>query len=469
MKGIPWRLLGLGSLLGITAALSPGGVFILFLVTATCVALRRWAAQQDRTFLIRIFLIGFILRAGLSLALDVGSCLAEGSPPRHWGPPEYWNLGVADRTRSYIRIGDSDDYSQRGYCLAQYVNGNREAIVLRRISVYGYHGYVLVIGWFYSLFGFSPISVKWLNGWLGGLHILAVFFLAKSCFQSTIARWASIGVALFPTLVLWSATNLKEPLFFLLTALLLLLFTALRANPRFKRWIVYGGGFLAVFWMLQELGRKEVALILVVCLLAALVLEICLRRRWVAVLAFLAVVLMLFNPWARVKQAIHLGAYRHVGYIQTESTTYRYLPDRFYQGPIPLQGGVPSDSDALAMLSRVPTALMHYFLQPFLWWPWKWLALPIIPQMVLWYFLLPLALIGVVAGIRWNVWNCGFLVLTGSAWILVGALSNGNVGTLIRLRDMVTPIVLIFASAGFWIFVRGREGFSREATDRVLG
>lgn len=462
MKGVSVRLLILGALLGAAAALFPGAIFVLMGVGITCVALHLWAPERNRRFLIGVFLSGFLLRAALSLALDVGSCIAEGRPPIYLGPAEYWNLGIVDTSRKYFRIGDSDSYSQRAYCLAQYVEGNREAVVLRRIQVYGYHAYVMVMGGFYSLFGFSPISVKWFNGWIGSLHILAVFFLAKACFQSQIARWASVGVAFFPTLMLWSATNLKEPLFFLCTTLIFLLFMALRSRPGFVRRAVTLAVFFLVFWVLQDLGRKEVGFSLAACLAALFCLEKWLKRRWYALLLVLAVGVVVFlNPWVKVKEAIYLGIYRHMGYVQTESTIYWYLPERFYKSPILLSGGVLSDSDALAVLRRVPLAVTHYFLQPLPWLPGSWFGL-LIPQMITWYFLLFFAMIGIAAGIRWNFWNCAFLLVTGSVWVLIGALSNANIGTLVRLRDMVTPMVLVFSAAGLWAWARGRTGFAEE-------
>lgn len=456
-----------GALLGVAAAFWPGGVFVFLLAGATCAALHRWGPERDRVFLIRLFLVAFILRVALSLALDLGSWVVEGQPPIQRGPPEYWTLGIFEKTRDYLRMGDSDAYSQRGYCLAEYVRGNREPVVLRRIQVYGYHAYVLVIGWFYYLFGFSPVSVKWVNGWIGSFHVLAIFYLARACFQSRIARWASVGVALFPTLVLWSATNLKEPVFFLSTTLLLALFMAFRAKRSLKRWALCGVAFLAILSVLQNLGRKEVGVSLVVGLLAAFCLEVCLRRRWYPLLLFLGIALLPFSPWVKIKQAVHLGLYRHTGYVHTESATYRFLPDWMYSSPIQLREGVLTDSDARVVISRVPLALTHYLLQPFPGLTGSRFALQVmmIPQMIGWYFALFFAALGVAAAVRWNLWRCGPLLAVGSIWVFMGALSSGNVGTLIRVRDMVTPIALIFSAAGLWALARGRDGFAQEAMD----
>lgn len=451
------KLLVAGSLLGAAAAFSPGGVFVLCLAAFTAWALHRFASPKDRIFLVRLFLIGFFIRAILSLGLDMGSWIVEKHPPMKLAPVEYWNLGIVDKTRDYLRMGDSDRYSERGYSLSQYAAGVREPTILRRIQDYGNQSYALIIGWFYTLFGFSPISVKLLNCWIGSLHLLPIFFLAKSCFQSTIARWAAVGVALCPTLVFWSATNLREPLLFLLTAILLLLFRALQETHRPGRWILTGGAFLLTFRILSGLGRQELLLALVACLAAAFFVEWCVKKRWVAALLLAAAAVVHFAPPV-LEKGLRFAVYRHTGYVVGTGMVYRYLPEEFY----PNTARTPTP----VVLSRIPRAVSYYLLEPLPTRAGDWFVALLIPQMILWYFLLPLALIGAATGLRWNPWNCFFLEVSLFAWIVMGALSNANIGTLIRLRDMVTPIVLLFAAAGLWVLARGREGLCGEAPPR---
>ncbi len=453
MKRVPWKSVCGGAALGTAAAFSPGGVFVLLLAAAVCAALRRWAAEEDRRFLVRLFLVSFVFRVLLSLALDAGSVLAEGRPPVRLGPAEYWELGIVDHTRAYLRMGDSDYYSQRGYCMAQYVDGNREPVVLQRIQEYGWNAYVLVIGWFYSLFGFSPISVKWINCWIGSLHVLAAFFLAKSCFQRTIARWAAWLTALFPTLVLWSATNLKEPLFMLLTALAFLLLKSIQSEHPLRRRLLDGVLFLVTFYLFGRLGREEFVLSLAACWAAVFFLGVCVRRRWIAAVLLASAALAVLAPPFLEKTA-RKAVYRHVNYVVGTGMVYRYLPDQFY----PVAAQVPMS----VVVRGIPKAIGHYLLEPFPSRSGDWSAVLLTPQMILWYFLLPFALIGIGAGLRWNMWNCGFLVFVLLAWVLMGALSSANIGTIIRLRDMVTQILLLFAAVGFWVFARGREGLLKE-------
>ena len=462
MKRSLIKIFLLAALAGAAAAFSPGGVFVLVLLAVTCMALHRWVRPPDRGFVIRLFLVGFVIRAVLSLGLDLGSYLKEGCAPSRRAPPEYWNLGIVDKTRNYIRMGDSDYYSQRGYCLSEFVKGNSEAVVLRRIQEYGYNSYVLLIGWFYYLFGFSPISVKLFNCWIGSLHLVALFFLARSCFQPTIARWASGLAFLFPTLVLWSASNLKEPFLFLLITLFFLLFrTAQKERPLRSR-VLCAGVLTAMYFILFSAGRQEFFLAMAGCLLLVCWAQWCLRKRWYAALLLTAAAFFLPAAQAKTGEAIYYAVYRHMGYVQGGGMVYRYLPDPMYIKPGSMEWTPFTESTLPMVVLRSPVAVLQFLLQPVPARTGEWFTVLLAPQMLVWYFLLPLALIGMGAAVWWNSRGSVFLVVTVSAWILMSALSNANIGTTIRIRDMMTPILLIFSAAGLWALARGRAGFSGE-------
>lgn len=464
MTSRSWQLVLWGTLVGITAAVSPGTVFVLALVGATGYAIYRWNRPSDRVFLTGLFVSAFLVRALLSLTLDAGSCLAEGRPPSRIGPPEYWDLGIFERTRDYLRMGDSDYYSQRGYCLAQYAQGNREPVVLRRIQEYGWHAYALVIGWFYYVFGFSPISVKFLNAWLGALLGITLFHLARSCFQSSIARWAALWASFFPSLVFWSASNLKEPLFFLLTSLILILFLKLQGDGGIWRMTRTAVLLFIVFQMHRWLAREEFSMVLMGSLLLAWGITWLVRKRWFLLLSLAGAAGLWWMPWDKVHQSLSVALYRHMSYVQGTGMIYRYLPAELYVTSDYSQWRPLNKITLEIILAGIPRALWHYFLEPFPSRTGDLLSTLFIPQMILWYFLFPLILVGMGAGLLRNFRNNFFLVLSCSGWALMSALSIANIGTLIRLRDMTTPFLLIFAAAGFWVLCRGFNGFITETS-----
>ena len=228
--------MGAGIALGVLVSFSPGAVFMALLSAATAAALYRFSGRQNRRFLLALFLSALFLRVGVSAGLDALSWKVEGELPYRSGPVQGWDLGISDKTRSYLKIGDSDYFSQRGYATAQFVEGSNEPVLSFRISQYGKHGYIFCIGLFYYLFGFSPCAVKLINCLLGSLMAVLVVLLGRSSFSAAPARWAGVLTAFFPSLMLWSATNLKDiPLTFL-TLLILVLYTQILQA---KTW---GGG-----------------------------------------------------------------------------------------------------------------------------------------------------------------------------------------------------------------------------------
>lgn len=447
-----------GLIIGAFSAFSPGLLFIAFLALGTGFALYRFSHPPERRFLLLLFVVGFLLRAGVSLALDLGSWIVEGRRPIQYGEVHDWDLGIFERTREYVKMGDSDFHSQRGYSLAQYARGSREPGVLYRIQQYGWSGYAYVIGFFYYLFGFSPVAVKMINCLLGALLGPVIFSLARGIFHSGVARWASVGVAFYPSLILWSATNLKEASFLLLTAVLLLLVARIQRERWGKRLLLLYLGFLLALLLHATLRSVAISWVLAAgCGLSMGLLSLKRRTRWGVPILLLGVALLAirWDGWG----ALLTPAFRyHLGFVGTLGISYQYLPAEFYEYGKSLEDLV-ARLDPLALASILLRAALHFLLQPL---PSKMDNLGLLllsPQMVVWYLVLPVALFGIVWSLARNLNRSLFLVLALTGVTLLLALSSGSVGTAFRMRDVVTPFFLIFASAGASVFLKGPKAF----------
>jgi hypothetical protein len=104
----------------------------------------------------------------------------------------------------------------------------------------------------------------------------------------------------------------------------------------------------------------------------------------------------------------------------------------------------------------VGKAVFYFLVEPL---PWRIDSLfqfLVLPQVMTWsLFVVPCAMAGIFWSLMRNPDRSLFLVLLVLAWTLMGALTNGNVGTAFRIRDMVTPLYLTFGWVGFWAFARG--------------
>ncbi len=452
-RQLPFLIIGI--LGGILFTSSPGTVFVLGLVLFISLAFWKFLGKDHRRFIVFLFLAGFLARAALSLGLDGLSCLVEGERPHIKGAVRDDDINIVDRTRSYLGMGDSDYYSERGYALAQLAKGTLRVPSSSHQGQYGWHGYLHVIAAFYTLFDFSPVAVKLVNCLLGALLGPVLFFLASSFFNSAIARWSALSAAFFPSLILWSASNLKDPLLFLLTALLFLLFVKIRQKSAWTRRSFYMGAFALTLYAHAMMRSAAYPMALIGCLLVSLLFTTPRRKsiRWIFLMLLLAGI---FMNQPRIRSFLEQGFARHVGHIQTRGTVYRYLPEPFYTRATLEEWG-RSGKLGLSTAIYLARAVLHYLAEP----------IPIVtkinsfllaaacPQMVLWYLLLLFAFLGMQVSARWNFQDTFFLLLTLGAWIFLGALTSGNVGTVFRMRDMVSPYLLMFACVGIWATAHG--------------
>lgn len=459
---------GAGIALGTLSFLSPGSVFIGFLAAGVALLLYRLSDPPDRRYLLALFLAAFLLRAGVSVGLDALSWKIEGEHPYRNGEVQGWNLHISDKTRGYLKIGDSDYFSQRGYATAQFVEGSNEPVLSFRINQYGKHGYVYCIGLFYYLFGFSPCAVKLINCLLGSGMAVLVFLLGQRCFGTVPAQWAGVLTAVFPSLILWSATNLKDiPLTFF-TLLVLFLYSRLTQTR---------DGRSRLFLLLLLLGSLSVhttfrsavlSYLLAGSLLAAHVLVRLYRahplRTTVGILVLLAtgIGLSFLEPVGyRIRQVLIVPFNWNVGFVTTSGSSYTYLPAQFYEGRYRWEWAETGRMDAVILLGMA-RAVLHYLFEPF---PWKisnTFHLFSYPQSVVWYALFPFVLIGIIQGVRRNPEKTFPLILTAVVFVAAGSLPNGNIGTVFRMRDMVTPLFLILGCAGLHEVAR-RRSYAQES------
>lgn len=104
-----------------------------------------------------------------------------------------------------------------------------------------------------------------------------------------------------------------------------------------------------------------------------------------------------------------------------------------------------------------PKGIAYALLAPFPWKPARPLDLLTVPEILLWYLMLP--------SLLWSLWRMSgkrLLVLPMALFVggalTVFALAEGNVGTLYRHRAMVIPFAAILASPGLVALARSLSG-----------
>ena len=155
----------------------------------------------------------------------------------------------------------------------------------------------------------------------------------------------------------------------------------------------------------------------------------------------------------RVQDAI-LGQIRqfaviHVGFVTSPGANYRLLAPDFYTRK--RDPGTLTRREAIAYGAA---ALREFVLMPRPWAATSLNDIAMIPQQLIWYALVIFAVPGAVAGLRRDALVTGLLAATTLMGVAAVAPSSGNIGTLIRHRDMIVPFLVWLGALGAAATVR---------------
>ncbi|HSW30852.1 MAG TPA: hypothetical protein VLH75_15305, partial [Longimicrobiales bacterium] len=260
----------------------------------------------------------------------------------------------------------------------------------------------------------------------------------------------------FPSLVLWSTQNLRDPIVLLFTLALFLSVVRLRTHPS-------GRAFFGVVFSLSVLllFRDYIAAMALFGLVGASFIS---KARGLPVNLLVGAVL--FGLAILAYQQFGLGAQ------WVESASFEAISQHrsaLATGGTAFRPGVDI-STPLRGLQYFPIGMAFFLFSPFPWQLGSMLSLMTLPEQLVWYALLPMVVGGGLYLVRERYHAVGpllvFLALTTSIYALV----EGNAGTAYRHRAQVLVFFLILASVGVVLrqVRRKTEGTTRRRRWRVF-
>jgi hypothetical protein len=317
---------------------------------------------------------------------------------------------------------------------------------------YGRTSYLQLLTILQTLFGPSPYGMRAVNSalFVSGAYLL--FRLARLAYGASAASLGLIVLLFLPSLFVSSTSLLKESIYFFITALLLTLVVAAGRQPRIAMRVAAVAVAALCLWLLDDL-RRGALLLSVAGVATAMVMRITFvrPRRAVAVMAVAA--LLAAAAWtqppvrARALDAVTSVAKTHAGHVFTVGHAYKLLDEAFYMHP-----GTPA-AWPLTLTDAQAARFVVRAARSFLFTPWPWeiasrSELAFLPEHFAWLLIVAFAPVGAVAGWRRDplvtALLIGFVLPTAAAL----AVTNGNVGTLLRLRGLVSPYLIWVAVVG---------------------
>jgi hypothetical protein len=381
---------------------------------------------------IRVLAIGALAVAGIPWHNDLAVGALSGD--------EAYNLSRALRTRDALL----------GFATTRY-----DYFVI--YDEYGRSSYLTLLTGLQMLFGATPYSARLLNG---------VMFVAGAALLYRLARPAvgvmpatcGLAVLLFlPSLLYSSISLLKESGYFLVSVVFLTAAVRLLRPTDVRSAAVALAGLAACLWLLDDL-RRGATVLAVTGVGAGVAFRVMAAgpKRAVAgallALVALGAVATLPAVQQRVVRGLEAAARLHSGHVFTEGFAYKLLDDGFYASPATPSASSITLTPPQALRFALRSAF-SFVVTPF---PWELRSarqLAFLPEHLLWYVMVALLPIGLVAA--WRRDPLVTSVLTGYALTTaaVVAMTTGNVGTLLRLRGLVTPFVVWMSVLGLCVLI----------------
>lgn len=318
-------------------------------------------------------------------------------------------------------------------------------------QIYGDSALAYMFAALYIVLGNAPYGAHLLNVllWMAGAVLLHK--LLRRSYGKVPAFMSFLLLLFVPSLFAWSISALKEPAFFVLVALALaLIVAAVRSRRLVLRLLAASTAILAmkavgevrpVGWHICVAGF---GLGLAACIVT--------RRGWLATTAIGCALLLAVYASGRADtqelllRQLRMTASVHIAHNQVDGYPYKLLDPVFYTRGPAAKSLAPMDMDAA--LRYALRAVASFVTVPA---PWQVVSVPallFLPQQLMYYFVMLLAPVGIAAGLRRDTlltWLLTGYCVLGAAIV---SLPSGNIGTFIRVRDMIMPFVLCLSGLG---------------------
>lgn len=428
-------LLGLALCVGI-AVFVPGigaAAVVVCAVPALVAGLLVSRAQDDRAFLLRLFIMALYVR------MLVGTLIFAFQLQGFFG-------------------GDAFQYDLFGFALLKSWGGDQYYTALVNYFMGadsgGGWGMLYLVATVYGMIGRNMLAIQFLNSVMGAATAPVIYLCARHVFGNMrVARVASLFVAFYPSLVLWSAQGLKDgPIVFLLaTSVLAALELGVRFNPRYFILLI-----LSLFSLLSL--RFYVFYMMVAAIGGAFIIGM----RAVTAQSFLRqfIVIMGIGLALTYMGVLRYATVQYETYGNLEAVQRSRL-DQAQTG----QSGFSQEADVSTTsgaLSAVPMGLLYLLFAPF---PWQLASLRqsiTLPEMLIWWASFPLLVLGIWFTVKFRLRQASPILIFTPMLTLAYSLFQGNIGTAYRQRAQLLIFYFMFVAVGFVLLQEKREDKKRQ-------
>lgn len=409
---------------------------IILLGIASTIIVIMLVEPRDFSFLFSLFIVAFGIRVFIGLVMFLLS----------------YQYGV---TEGFLFKGDAYCYGLKALYIAKCYKWNTPVdpnYAGSYVAGGSCTNYDYWCGLVYHYLGENPLVLVLINCVAGSLTAIFVYFMAKRIWGKKIAVFSSLLAAFWPSLIMWSSQNLKDPLICLFLVLFFYLYIELKKDYKIYLLPIIG---LCLFVLLKLSIYVAIAAFMATCIAIVLSIKMLRKNIILTVIFVLAIAYFGINfPGDKIGEFLLSlqGFDKDLGIFSLDTDLFKIID---FQRRARAEGNLAilPDSDISSFAQAflyLPVGLLFVLFAPFPWQIGSSAQLMAVPEMLLFYLLLPKLLRGIRVLSRKNWDTISAMVIFMMIMSLIFALVEGNSGTLFRHRSYILYFAFIFISSGFF-------------------
>lgn len=426
------NLIILCSLIGLflSAFYFPDGAVAVLLITLFSIAaiyLVSYYALEDKDYLINIYLIALLAR------------IIFGFLVYHFRLQEFFG-------------GDAITYDGLGYRLVEIWQGtadltDQQSKRAMSTSEVGW-GMNYLVGVIYFVTGRSILVAQSFCAVIGAATAPMIYFCSQKIYQNQrVAKTAALCIALFPSFIIWSSLLLKDGLIIFLLVLTMTMVLQLQ-----KKFSVATLSIL-IFSLFGVISlRFYIFYMLAAAVAGSFVIGLgsSVQSMIRNLIAVLVVGLSLTYLGVIRNASTEIGKFGNLEAVQRSRQW----------AASDAQSGYSQDVDVSTTegaILAVPVGFTYLMLAPFPWQVSNFRQAITLPEVLLWWALIPLMVFGIWYTLKNRLREAIPILLFTLMLSLVYSIFQGNVGTAYRQRTQIQVFLFIFAAVGWTLFQENRE------------
>ncbi len=412
----------------ITAAFPEGAASILIVLglsTVTLFVFRRFSS--DREFLTTIFLGALLVRLAFGIFIHVF---------------EFRDFFGAD----------ASTYDFNGWRLVEYWSGQistDDMALVRAWSTSGPGwGMNYLVGGIYYVIGRNIFAAQSFCAVFGAATAPMVYFCAAKMFSNRrVAKYSAVAIAFFPSFVIWSSQLMKDGLIIFLLVLAMTMVLQLQEKFSYLALVLLIFALFGIF-SLRFYIFYMVAIAVGGSFIIGLTSSVQSIARRTAVLVLLGFGLT------------YLGVIRNATMDFDRYANLERIQSSRQDLATSAESGFGEDIDVSTTegaISAVPIGVLYLMLAPFPWEMSNFRQTITLPEVLLWWAMMPLLVAGLWYTIRHRLRSSVPILIFSLMLTLAYSIFQGNVGTAYRQRTQIQVFLFIFIAVGITLYVEKRE------------